>query len=402
MVAFYTFGMLDLEQLVAEVEKHPLLYDPGHREQRDFFKRAQAWRAIAKAMNTTPSACKRQWRSVRDRFVREERLSKLQSETEADRLAKWGLYRHLGFLVKAYQSRQSLGDAAGSENKAVVVDQRGPSPAVQSVQPLQLQAVQLVQASAGEGDKRAVAADYEAGSECVILHPDAITQSVLLSMVNMPSPEEIIIPDQPSSIDLRDSTNCGTTSGNGDPSESTQRAPVGTFNFVTVKQEPPSCATSEDETGSGDTLRDRSAPAGESNSAPNDPSVVAQSWRRKRKSSTTTKPTLKRSRCADGGPGIGVDDGDNRAVGSNGNDRDDVSSTNALLHHLVTSTERVKAAAEAATQCRLPHLDPGDSDTMFLLSLRERLKSFGPRERSLALVKIQEVLHEIEFGTAAR
>ncbi|KAH7941475.1 hypothetical protein HPB49_014259 [Dermacentor silvarum] len=366
MVAFYTFGMLDLEQLVAEVEKHPLLYDPGHREQRDFFKRAQAWRAIAKAMNTTPSACKRQWRSVRDRFVREERLSKLQSETEADRLAKWGLYKHLGFLVKAYQSRQSLGDAAGSENKAVVVDQRGPSPAVQSVQPLQLQAVQLVQTSAGEGDKGAVAADYEAGSECVILHPDAITQSVLLSMVNMPSPEEIIIPDQPSSIDLRDSTNCKT------------KREVA-IHFATVLP-----------------LR------AESNSAPNDPSVVAQSWRRKRKSSTTTKPTLKRSRCADGGPGIGVDDGDNRAVGSNGNDRDDVSSTNALLHHLVTATERVKAAAEAATQCRLPHLDPGDSDTMFLLSLRERLKSFGPRERSLALVKIQEVLHEIEFGTAAR
>ncbi|XP_050036770.1 uncharacterized protein [Dermacentor andersoni] len=400
MVAFYTAGMLDLESLIAEVEKHPLLYDPGHREQRDFFKRSQAWKAIAKAMNSTPSACKRQWRSVRDRFVREERLSKLQSETEDDRLAKWGLYKHLGFLVRAYQTRQSLSDAAGSEKKAVVVGgQRGTSQAVQSVQPVQLQAVQLVQTSAGERDKGAVvAADYDAGSECVILHPDAITQSVLLSMVNMPSPDEIIIPDQPPLIDLGDSTNCGTTSGHGDPSESTQRAPVGALDHVTVKQEPPSCATSEEETGSGDTLRDRSAPSGETNSARHDSSVVAQSWRRKRKSSTTTNSTLKRSRRAD--VGADVDDGGNRAAGSN--DNDVVRSTNALLHHLVTATERVKAAAEVATQCRLPHLDSGDSDTMFLLSLRERLRSFGPRERSLALVKIQEVLHEIEFGTAAR
>ncbi|XP_070377922.1 uncharacterized protein [Dermacentor albipictus] len=397
MVAFYTAGMLDLESLIAEVEKHPLLYDPSHREQRDFFKRSQAWKAIAKAMNSTPSACKRQWRSVRDRFVREERLSKLQSETEDDRLAKWGLYKHLGFLVRAYQTRQSLSEAAGSEKKAVVVGgQRGTPQAVQSVQPVQLQAVQLVQTSAGERDKGAVvAADYDAGSECVILHPDAITQSVLLSMMNMPSPDEIIIPDQPSSIDLGDSTNCGTTSEHGDPSESTQRAPVGALDLVTVKQEPPSCATSEEETGSGDTLRDRSAPSGETNSARHDSSVAAaQSWRRKRKSSTATNSTLKRSRRAD------VDDGGNRAAGSNGDDV--VRSTNALLHHLVTATERVKAAAEVATQCRLPHLNSEDSDTMFLLSLRERLRSFGPRERSLALLKIQEVLHDIEFGNAAR
>ncbi|XP_070377290.1 uncharacterized protein [Dermacentor albipictus] len=177
-----------------------------------------AGRNFSVSQRTRASACKRQWRSVRDRFVREERLSKLQSETEDDRLVKWGLYKHLGFLVGAYETRQSLSDAAGSEKKAVVGGPRGTSQAVQSVQPVQLQAVQLVQTSAGERDKGAVvAADYDAGSECVILHPDAITQSVLLSMVNMPSPDEIIIPDQPPSIDLGDSTNCGPPTAIVDP-----------------------------------------------------------------------------------------------------------------------------------------------------------------------------------------
>ncbi|KAL1426174.1 hypothetical protein MTO96_018434 [Rhipicephalus appendiculatus] len=394
-MALYTH---DLEALVAEVEKHPLLYDPAHREQRDAFKRSQAWKAIGKAMNATPSTCKRQWRSVRDRFVREERLCRVsaQPESEAERHAKWTLYKHLGFLARVYKTRphdkSALGHDAGSKKNFVRGGRLGPSQFVRSsVQPVQ--AVQLMQSSAG--DKGAEAADYDTGSECVILHPDVITQSVLLSMVNVPSPDEIIIPDQPSSMDVQDSTNnCVTTSGREQSSESAQRDQAATaFDHVTVKEEPLSFVTSEEETGSGGTLHGdgAAAVADEETSRPTprhaSPGPRQAAPRRKRKSNPAAKSTLERSR---------------RADGSDGDDTDVVGSTNSLLHHLVRATERVRVAADATMTCRVPHLDAGDSDTMFLLSLRERLRSFGPRERSLALVKIQEVLHEIEFGTAAR
>lgn len=51
-----------------------------------------------------------------------------------------------------------------------------------------------------------------------------------------------------------------------------------------------------------------------------------------------------------------------------------------------------------AEECRLKHLDPEDCETMFLLSLRDRLKNLEPKRKSLAQIKIQEALHQIEFG----
>lgn len=405
-MAYYTHGMLDLEALVAEVAKHPLLYKPGHCEQRDFYKRTQAWKAIAKAMNATPATCKRQWRSVRDRFVREERLSRAagQQETEEERLAKWGLYKHLDFLAKVYKSRpngkRTLSGGAGSGKNSVRSGRVGTSqPLRPSAQAEPLQAAQLMQSLVG--DKGAAdSADYDAGSECVILHPDVITQSVLLSMVNVPSPDEIIVPDQPSPMDVQESrTNCGAASGQGQTTESSQRAPAGTaFDHVTIKEEPLSCVTSEEETaGSGGTLPggDSADTAGNeqtvSHPGPRSP-VPRRALRRKPMSNPTTTTRPRRT--------YDVDDVRIR-VDDEASDGEDTASTNALLRHLEKAMERIGVAAGATEQCRLPHVDLADSDTMFLLSLRERLRNFGPRERSLALVKIQAVLHEIEFGTAA-
>lgn len=399
-MAYYTHGMLDLEALVAEVAKHPLLYKPGHCEQRDFYKRTQAWKAIAKAMNATPATCKRQWRSVRDRFVREERLSRAagQQETDEERLAKWGLYKHLDFLAKVYKSRpngkRTLSGGAGSGKNSVRGGRVGTSqPLRPSAQPEPLQAAQMMQSLVG--DKGAAAsADYDAGSECVILHPDVITQSVLLSMVNVPSPDEIIVPDQQSPMDVQDSrTDCGAASGQGQTTESAQRTPVGTaFHHVTIKEEPLSCVTSEEETAGSGTLRggDSADTAGNEQTASRTRSRRA--LRRKPMSNPTTRTRPRRTDDVED-VRIGVDD--------EGSDGEDTGSINALLRHLEKAMERIGVAVGTTEQCRLPHVDLGDSDTMFLLSLRERLRNFGPRERSLALVKIQAVLHEIEFGTAA-
>lgn len=94
------------------------------------------------------------------------------------------------------------------------------------------------------------------------------------------------------------------------------------------------------------------------------------------------------------------DNDDSNSKDGDAENGSDDNSTDNLLRELTTATERLSARVEDVAPCRLQHIDPEDSDTMYLLSLRERLRRFGPREKSLALVRIQEVLHEIEFGEA--
>ncbi|XP_077522842.1 uncharacterized protein LOC144133545 isoform X2 [Amblyomma americanum] len=372
MAATNCSGTVDLETLCMAVEKHPLLYDPAHPDVRDFVKRAQAWKAISKVMNASPANCKKHWRSVRDRFVREERLAK-QADVEDDRLAKWSLYRHLGFLVKSQRARLWNSSSDTYPGNETVVNGhvqpkygQGVLPAQPSQPPLQLRPMPAAQNPEG----------YDVGSECVILHPDAITQSVLLSMVNVPSPDEIITPDQPPTTTmscLENLTCCGTSP------EPRQTPPIQTR--ITVKQEPPDCETLDQFEGQWEdqSARTSTTTSVQSRSAPLDTGLS----RGKRKSSEA---------------GIGR----RSKYAKERRDSGDVaSSTDALLRELTAATEQMKAMADATAQCRLQQrVDPDDCETMYLLSLRERLRKFGPREKSLALVRIQQVLHEIEFGTS--
>lgn len=48
--------------------------------------------------------------------------------------------------------------------------------------------------------------------------------------------------------------------------------------------------------------------------------------------------------------------------------------------------------------CTRPHLDIDDAETMFLLSLRNTLKSFDAEQLRRAQMRIHEVLYEIEFN----
>lgn len=63
-----------------------------------------------------------------------------------------------------------------------------------------------------------------------------------------------------------------------------------------------------------------------------------------------------------------------------------------------TATPRKKP--EQRPHCKLVHVDLTDCDTMYLLSQRDRLSRLDPKRKSMAMKRIQEVMHEIEFEKA--
>lgn len=434
--------MFDLEALCREVEKHPLLYDP---ERRDLSKRNHTWRMIARAMRCPPEICKRHWRSVRDRFVREERLAGgLAMNDDDERANRWSLYRHLGFL-KAYKARtrqKSVSSSEGRLRRRQMLEKSESEPtqsrhpqvaqpvqqiALQTiqVQPVGLQTIELVAQHYPSQEQKSV---VEENPECSILHPDAITQSVLLSMVNVPPPDEVITPDQPPTtvscdespaypnfprhaearlLTGRDGEGAAQRSFHmlegAAPAASSGPTKSPAINgppLITIKQEPgvetKECSNNPEGGGQGSSdsataqsfqftpvntarelHRQRTAGSSDGHRA-----VAGRSRKRRRRDSQYDY----------------CDDDDSNSKDGDGDKGSDENSTDDLLRELTTATERLSARVEHVTPCRLQHIDPEDSDTMYLLSLRERLRRFGPREKSLALVRIQEVLHKIEFG----
>ncbi|KAH9376158.1 hypothetical protein HPB48_017150 [Haemaphysalis longicornis] len=71
------------------------------------------------------------------------------------------------------------------------------------------------------------------------------------------------------------------------------------------------------------------------------------------------------------------------------NEDDSMSAVTAMLQ---------AASANRTTTCQRPHVDTDDSDTLYLLSLRESFKRLSASQKSSAMIRIQTMLHEIEFG----
>ncbi|KAH9376235.1 hypothetical protein HPB48_018969 [Haemaphysalis longicornis] len=56
------------------------------------------------------------------------------------------------------------------------------------------------------------------------------------------------------------------------------------------------------------------------------------------------------------------------------------------------------ASAMQLMSCQRPHVNTDDGDTLYLLSLRDSFKRLSASQKSTAIIRIQTVLHEIEFG----
>ncbi|XP_064469091.1 transcription factor Adf-1-like [Ornithodoros turicata] len=112
--------------LCIEIEKHPWLYDKTRSEYKDTLKRENAWQAIARTLKLNAEECKKQWRTIRDRYARENRQTtedRPRSGAGSDEVvtSKWSLYKYLGFLKPHLKSKklqeQNTVDATGNSEQ---------------------------------------------------------------------------------------------------------------------------------------------------------------------------------------------------------------------------------------------------------------------------------------------
>ncbi|XP_052864533.1 uncharacterized protein LOC128271135 [Anopheles cruzii] len=90
---------MDIERLIAEVKKRPVLYDKKCSAYRRASEMERAWTGVAEALNMKVESCKKRWKSLRDNFIKHYRVEMQpdQQQTQGVRKA-WPYYENMGFL----------------------------------------------------------------------------------------------------------------------------------------------------------------------------------------------------------------------------------------------------------------------------------------------------------------
>ncbi|XP_064470774.1 transcription factor Adf-1-like [Ornithodoros turicata] len=271
------------ERLCAEVAKHPLLFDRKTSGYSDPVQRSHAWRVIGRALNYPDEECHKQWRTIRDKYVREVRQGREDGDTGMDQVqSSWPLFRCLGFLRGHIQMRR---------NHRMLEQDRA--------------------------DKQCQAA---ASGTDMILQCDVETPRLLEVLVN------------------------------GGDASSTEEPAVKITGSVGEYWEHEE--SHEDTSEASDTFRELQQQEMRYESP-----VRRSVKRRQTHATSVTLPTA---------------------------------STDELP---TVKQERVNG-----DHCHREHIDVRDCDVMFLLSLKETLKSLPPRKKRLAQLKFQQVLYDLEFG----
>jgi hypothetical protein len=59
--------------LIELIQQYEFLFNLGHKDYKNNFKKGEAWTQIAGVLNMTVEDCTRIWRNLRDRFTKEKR-----------------------------------------------------------------------------------------------------------------------------------------------------------------------------------------------------------------------------------------------------------------------------------------------------------------------------------------
>ncbi|XP_051981471.1 uncharacterized protein LOC127642997 [Xyrauchen texanus] len=104
------------EKLIQIVYTYPVLYNVSCQNYRSSEKRAKAWRDVAASVGLSVVECKRRWRSIRDRYIRERRLCKLKKEEGGRRLHHWPHRETLSFLDAHIRKRKRHSESEALED----------------------------------------------------------------------------------------------------------------------------------------------------------------------------------------------------------------------------------------------------------------------------------------------
>ncbi|XP_058056569.1 uncharacterized protein LOC131207950 [Anopheles bellator] len=104
---------LDIERLIAEVKKRPVLYDKKCSTYRRASVTELAWTGIAEAVNMKVESCKKRWKSLRDNFIKHYRMEMQPNQQQSQAVRRlWPYYERLLFLrdhVEVYRLKMMDG-----------------------------------------------------------------------------------------------------------------------------------------------------------------------------------------------------------------------------------------------------------------------------------------------------
>uniref|UniRef100_A0A6P7GCS4 Transcription factor Adf-1-like n=1 Tax=Diabrotica virgifera virgifera TaxID=50390 RepID=A0A6P7GCS4_DIAVI len=104
------------------VSQYPCLFDRKNANYKNSHVKENVWREIAEKVNKTSESCKKQWKTIRDGYMRFKRKNKLPTGSAAPKnnRSKWKIYRLLSFLDNVPQERSTIGsiydDTESSQN----------------------------------------------------------------------------------------------------------------------------------------------------------------------------------------------------------------------------------------------------------------------------------------------
>ncbi|XP_043094888.1 uncharacterized protein LOC122345385, partial [Puntigrus tetrazona] len=103
-------SMAVTEKLIQSVHAYPVLYNVSLHDYRSAERRVKAWREVAASVGLSVVECKRRWKTIRDRYIRERRLCQLRREEGGRRLHFWPHRESLSFLDAHVRKRKRLGE----------------------------------------------------------------------------------------------------------------------------------------------------------------------------------------------------------------------------------------------------------------------------------------------------
>ncbi|XP_053183616.1 transcription factor Adf-1-like [Scomber japonicus] len=99
------------DKLVFAVTSHPVLYDTSCLLYWDRYKKEQAWSKVSEVAGLPVDVCRRRWKSLRDRYMRERRKgTETRSGAAAGTAKKWKYFAVLSFLDPFVAPRETSGN----------------------------------------------------------------------------------------------------------------------------------------------------------------------------------------------------------------------------------------------------------------------------------------------------
>uniref|UniRef100_A0A674N5P2 MADF domain-containing protein n=1 Tax=Takifugu rubripes TaxID=31033 RepID=A0A674N5P2_TAKRU len=130
------------EKLISAVFNYPELYNVTIPDYRCTDSRASAWRNISIALGLPSDECKRKWKNMRDRYLKEVRMeikSKKQGEIVP---SKWKYRQLMDFIAPFAGTRSCVADICGNDDhdnpdeSGSTEGENAPSELVKTPQPL--------------------------------------------------------------------------------------------------------------------------------------------------------------------------------------------------------------------------------------------------------------------------